>query len=314
MDNGARAKLFAGGQRLHLQHGPIDLIVAVDGSREQRQLAYAAARECFADVLPALAGELSLLRTEIGSSACGLQGAIAQAMWSACAPFASEWITPMAAVAGAVSDVVLDAVRDAVDVPKAWVSNGGDIAFHLSAGAEFRCGLIADVEHPQGDGVAVLKTDDRVRGIASSGRATFGRGGRSFSLGIADCVTVLAQTAARADAATTMIGNAVDVPGHPSIVRCPASELQLDSDLGDRAVTVEVGTLNVQDIEGALDRGLARAHQYLARGLIEGGVLFLRRSYRFFGHVPKLTTPTSGMGREREGDDESQDSQVSSGD
>ena len=51
-----------------------------------------------------------------------------------------------------------------------------------------------------------------MRGIATSGWR-----GRSFSLGIADAVTVLAATAAEADAAATVIANAVDLPGHPAI-------------------------------------------------------------------------------------------------
>lgn len=100
MDHGAQASLLEGGRKLHLQHGPIDLVIAVDADHEQRQLAYVAARDFFTDILPTLAGELSLLRTEIGSSEDELRGIIAQAMWSACAPFASERITPMAAVAG----------------------------------------------------------------------------------------------------------------------------------------------------------------------------------------------------------------------
>ncbi len=291
MESGAQARLLEGGQKLHLQQGPIDLIIAADGSCEQRRLAYAAARDFFADVLMTLAGELSQLRTEIDPSVCELQGDIARAMWSACAPFASDRITPMAAVAGAVADAVLAAMCTAVDVPKAWVNNGGDIAFYLSTGTDFRCGLVSTIDRPQRDGVAVLTAADRARGIASSGRATFGRGGRSFSLGIADCVTVLASTAARADAAATMIGNAVDLPGHSSIVRCPASDLELDNDLGERLVTVEVGQLDAQDIDVALERGLACAQGYLERGLIEGGVLFLRQGYRFFGRVPQLASP-----------------------
>ena len=68
-----------------------------------------------------------------------------------------------------------------------------------------------------------------MRGVATSGWR-----GRSFSLGIADAVTVLAATAAAADAAATIIANAVDLPGHPAIARRPASELEDDSDLGDR--------------------------------------------------------------------------------
>ena len=80
--------------------------------------------------------------------------------------------------------------------------------------------------------------------IRSRGIATSGRHGRSFSLGIADAVTVLARTASQADAAATIIANAVDLPGHPAIIRCPANELQPDSDLGARLVTRDVGELS----------------------------------------------------------------------
>ena len=75
----------------------------------------------------------------------------------------------------------------------------------------------------------------------SAGVATSGRHGRSFSLGIADAVTVLARTASQADAAATIIANAVDLPGHPAVRRMPANELQPDSDLGARPVTRDVG-------------------------------------------------------------------------
>src|SRR5437868_10336732 len=94
----------------------------------------------------------------------------------------------------------------------------------------------------------VLDSDDAARGIATSGRH-----GRSFSLGIADAVTVLAATASQADAAATIIANAVDLPGHPAIIRCPASDVQPDSDLGARLVTRGVGVLSAEEIEEALE-------------------------------------------------------------
>ena len=77
---------------------------------------------------------------------------------------------------------------------------------------------------------------DPVRGIATSGWR-----GRSFSLGIADAVTVLAATAAKADAAATIIANAVDLPNHAAITRVPAREIAPDNDLGERLVTRAVG-------------------------------------------------------------------------
>ena len=96
--------------------------------------------------------------------------------------------------------------------------------------------------------------DDPVRGVATSGRH-----GRSFTLGIADAVTVLAADAATADAAATLLANAVDLPGHPAIDRTPAVELAPDSDLGDRLVTVGVGHLADEEIEAALAAGHAAA-------------------------------------------------------
>ena len=98
----------------------------------------------------------------------------------------------------------------------------------------------------------IVDADDPSRGVATSGRH-----GRSFSLGIADAVTVLAKTAASADAAATIIANAVDLPGHPAIIRRPACELQPDSDLGPRLVTREVGELAGNEIEEALAAGEA---------------------------------------------------------
>ena len=109
-----------------------------------------------------------------------------------------------------------------------------------------------------------------MRGVATSGRH-----GRSFSLGIADAVTVLARCASQADAAATIIANAVDLPGHPAIVRMPASELQPDSDLGARLITRDVGHLTDGEIETALDAGARRARELLSSGLIEGAALRL---------------------------------------
>jgi ApbE superfamily uncharacterized protein (UPF0280 family) len=116
----------------------------------------------------------------------------------------------------------------------------------------------------------IIGSDDPSRGVATSGRH-----GRSFSLGIADAVTVLARTASQADAAATIVANAVDLPGHPAIVRCPAYDLQPDSDLGARLVTRDVGELSAGEIETALEAGAACARKLLAAGLIDGAALRL---------------------------------------
>ncbi|WP_340119414.1 UPF0280 family protein [Pelagibius sp. 7325] len=260
--------------RLHLQEGPIDLIVEAFGERTERRRAYDAAATCFHDVLPGLVAELDGLRKPVGAAV--LRGPVARRMGAACAAHQSVFVTPMAAVAGAVADHVLAAMTAAADLSRAYVNDGGDIALHLAPGETLACGLVAEVRDPRLNGRAVISHDIPVRGIATSGRATLKDGGRSFSLGIADAVTVFARAAAEADVAATLIANAVDLPEHPAIERRPASELDPDSDLGARPVTVSVGALTRDEIAAALVRGQAEARRMQAAGLIEAAVLFLR--------------------------------------
>jgi len=107
--------------------------------------------------------------------------------------------------------------------------------------------------------------------------------GRSFSLGIAVAVTVLADHAATADAASTIIANAVDLPGHPAVTRVPARDLAPDSDLGGRLVTQGVGELSRDEIAAALDAGVAVAELLLCEGLIHAAALHLRADTRVVG-------------------------------
>ncbi|MDA9511263.1 thiamine biosynthesis protein ApbE [Bradyrhizobium sp. CCBAU 11386] len=259
------------GRRLHLQDGPIDLIVEARGDASQVRAAYDAAAHRFTGLLDELCLELMELRKAAEPATCSLKGVVARRMYAAVAPYAPDcFITPMAAVAGSVAEEILGAMLHAASLDQAYVNNGGDIALHLGEGEHFSVGLM---DRPGRDGVMrrmKVVADDPMRGIATSGRH-----GRSFSLGIADAVTVLAATASQADAAATIIANAVDLPGHPAIVRQPANELQPDSDLGARLVTRGVSALSPTEIAAALESGAECARHLFDRGLIEGAVLQL---------------------------------------
>ncbi|QDL91677.1 UPF0280 family protein [Paroceanicella profunda] len=263
---GAVAALLPDGQRLHLQHGPIDLVIGAEGAPEAVVRAHARARAAFAPVLETLAAELPRLRAPDGPAP---EGPVARSMVAATAPFAAEFITPMAAVAGAVADHVLAALIAGGDLSRAYVNNGGDIALHLAEG-EFRIGICENPETGAPGGVVTLRPGDGVGGIATSGWR-----GRSHSRGIADAVTVLAASAAEADAAATMIANFVDLPWSPLIDRAPADTLSPDSDLGTRLVTTGVGPIGPRGVRIALARGRARAEAWHARGLFTAAYLSL---------------------------------------
>jgi ApbE superfamily uncharacterized protein (UPF0280 family) len=275
--------MLADGSRLHLQDGPIDLIVEAWGSEAGIRAAYDAAARRFTGLLDTLCDELAELRKPANPFTCVLQGKIARRMHAAVVPYAADhFITPMAAVAGAVAEEILGAMVDAARLDRAYINNGGDIALHLGRGEHFTVGLVDRPDRPGLMQTAIIEVDDPTRGIATSGRH-----GRSFSLGIADAVTVLARTASQADAAATIIANAVDLPGHPAIARCPAHDLQPDSDLGARLVTREVGDLSYDEIEEALEAGADTARALLARGLIESAALRLHGETR-------IVAPKSG--------------------
>ena len=260
------------GNRLLLRHGPITLVCQAWGAPADVRDAYRQAAAAFPAILPGLCAEMAALRAPLPSPVP--RSPVAQAMHRACQPHAAAFITPMAAVAGAVADAVLRAMTAGRALDRAYINNGGDIAFHLAPDQSLRCGLVAELAAPALDGVFTLHHAAPSRGIATSGRACKGR--RSFSFGIADAVTVLARTASAADAAASIVANAVDLPGHPAVQRRPACDVDPGTDLGARLITWDVGPLPPADIARALDAGRRTADDLCVRGIIHGAVLALQ--------------------------------------
>jgi uncharacterized protein len=292
MNSRAQIRFLPDGRRLHLQDGPIDLIVEAFGPLPEIEKAYRAACARFETVLDELCSELSILRQPCSTERGWPSGAVARRMFAAVMPYAPEFfITPMAAVAGAVAEEILAAMTAAAQLSRAYVNDGGDIALHLSPGEKFVIGMVERPDRASLFGTATVDSSGLVRGIATSGWR-----GRSFSLGIADAVTVLADRAAAADAAATIIANAVDLPGHPEIVRIPARELAPESDLGDRLVTQAVGQLSASEVNQALLAGCETAKRLQNIGLIRSVALNLRGETRVVGSIAQLT---SGIVHER---------------
>lgn len=261
------ARLLPDGQRLHLQHGPSDLIIWAEGARDE---AYRAAANRFATIIAEIVDELAELREMLSPLSKWPKGAVARRMHNACVPFAADgYVTRMAAVAGSVADEVLNAMISHADISRAYVNNGGDIALFLAPGTAFRTAIKG---HDGSDlGRIEIRSDDGIGGIATSGRH-----GRSLSLGIADSVTVLARSASTADVAATLVANAVDLPSHSAITRRAACDIDDTSDLADLLVVTGCASLNTQDCAHALDAGCRYAQSMQARGLISSAALFLQ--------------------------------------
>lgn len=264
--------------RLHLQHGPIDIIAHVDAPEEVRKRLYTSASNRFSTVLVELVAEMDLLKHPWSADLPDPKGGIAQKMCFAVRG-SGIFVTPMAAVAGAVADEVLEAMLYEAkntdpcleEIQRMYVNNGGDIAFWLNAGESFSIGVVDNPGIPELNARVSLAYESPVRGIATSGWR-----GRSQSLGIADAVTVLAGSAAIADAAATLIANDVNVD-YPGILKRPASEVKDESDLGMLPVTVDVPPLPVDQISEALKRGAQTAGNFIRTGKIEAAYLSLQK-------------------------------------
>ena len=271
--------------RWHFNHGPIDIVAEAHGDPYAVAAAHDAAWARFGHVLDELVRELPLLRLPVADGVRPRR-VVGARMWDACAAFSPMFITPMAAVAGSVAQELI-AFYDRPGIERAWINNGGDIALHLAPGQSARVGVYADLarfdwrSHVEGES-SILTTDGQfeisaaqpVRGVATSGWR-----GRSFSLGIADSVTVLAATAAEADAAATVIANAVDVDD-AAIGRRPASECKDDSDLGEILVTVDVPPLSPSLVKSALDTGAVCAKVLQEEGLVWAALLVCQGQWR----------------------------------
>ncbi|MFC5608658.1 UPF0280 family protein [Variovorax soli] len=282
--------------RWHWQHGPIDIVVQAEGDAPALAEAHEAAWQRFAGILDELVGELRLLRLPVAPRQA-LNGPMAQRMWRACAEASSAvgspFITPMAAVAGSVAQELI-AFYQRPGIRRAWINNGGDIALHLAPGEAARVGVFADLARfdplshrgpLQTDGQFEVRAESPVRGIATSGWR-----GRSFSLGIADSVTVLAASASQADAAATLIANAVDVQDE-GIRRLPANECKDDSDLGNIPVTVDVAPLAPTQVQHALAAGVLQARALQREGLAWAVALVCQGQWRV---VQPLSLPVQG--------------------
>ena len=259
--------------RDHWQHGPIDLIIEIWGDAAAVDAVKSRAWQAFSGMLSVLVADLMALRQPLSAhQSASLSGPVAHRMRAACIPFAPQFITPMAAVAGSVADELMTYFVQQPGIRKACINNGGDIALWVTAGESITIGVVAPLPAR-----LTLDASASWRGIATSGWR-----GRSFSLGIADAVTVLGTNAAQADAAATMIANAVNID-HPAIRRAPANSLKDDTDLGSQLVTTGVGELPDEAVAAALHSGAAYAESCLARGLIVGALLQLQGQWHTVG-------------------------------
>lgn len=111
-------------------------------------------------------------------------------------------VGPMAAVAGAIADLILDKLQDHGS-ESSIVENGGEVC--AISKRDIIIGVLAGSSSLSGKiGFKLVQNKDFPFGLGTSSR-----GGRGFSFGYADAATVISTNATIGDAAATFVGNKI---------------------------------------------------------------------------------------------------------
>jgi hypothetical protein len=180
----------------------------------------------------------------------------------------SSELTPLAAVAGAVADQVAGTAAE-LGSDRAIVNNGGDIALHLGPGTS----AVVGIKPMDGENLVGRLTVGSATGVG--GVASSGWDGRSLSPGVADLVTVWAESGSLADAAATFLAGSARTDDGEAL-RVPAADIDPLSDLGARPVTRSVGTLTRVQKEQALNRSAGVADRLWKTGQIRGCAIWVQ--------------------------------------
>jgi ApbE superfamily uncharacterized protein (UPF0280 family) len=180
-------------------------------------------------------------------------------------------LSPLAAIAGAVGESVTSRINAIGDFDRIIMNNGGDISVI--------CKTKDNLPMVSINGIKGTIASTKVKGIATSGLR-----GRSLTKGIADYVTVFANSASVADAAATLIANNVTLASE-KITYEFAENIDKNSDLKGEKVTLSVAPLTETEVNTALQNGLTTANNLMKSNKILSAIL----------GIGNVTYTTSGM-------------------
>lgn len=259
--------------KLYIDNGPVQMYISAERYGQPLSKAVRKTEKKVNDLLIALTKVLPYAQRpwpELSNS--GNFPKVLENMIKAVAATQDEKMTPMAAVAGAFADIIADFLVEH-GATKVIVNNGGDIAVRLKSGESIRVGISPQVGAKPTHFINVT-ADSKIGGIATSGL-----GGRSFTLGVANAVVILAKQATTADACATHIANSTNIDS-PAVTRCLAHTIDPYTDIPNLLVTTKLEKLQRYEVLTALDNGLSRVKQLKKEGLIYGAIIFVQDQMR----------------------------------
>ncbi len=235
---------------VHIEYGPVSAVISAFRGTT------ALTDECIQSVnrikelLQELSLNMKLLRTPLAALAADELPSLPGRMIQAVSLTGDGTMTPLAAVAGTLSDLTADWLIGE-GATRVTVNNGGDIAVRLKENKNLRIGVSRSLYQGAME-ILEIEAGDGIGGVATSGL-----GGRSLTRGIADSVTVAAESCRTADAFATYLANSTFV-SCPEVATAVAEELEPGTDIPGLRVVRRVGRLRDSVVSQAFDQ-LSRA-------------------------------------------------------
>ncbi len=264
--------------KVYVDYGPVSMVIMADKDGLPLTELCCQAFAVIEEGLKELTSSLDLLRLYPGQIPLRILTGLPAQMLEAVLAVEEPTLTPMATVAGAMADLVADWLF-ARGAQRVSVNNGGDVAIRLAPGQKLNLGIMSSLAAGQVDVVVPIKAEDGIGGVATSGL-----GGRSFTRGIAQGVSVFSSRCILADALATHLANTSYVPS-PRVLTAKAGVFDPQSDIRDLEVVAAVDRLTRREVRQAL----AQVEQEAFRQKHKGNLLAM--TARVQDHMIQINMP-----------------------
>jgi len=270
-----RVAWLSDGKRLHLQNGPLNLILQAFGPPSEVGRAYDAAIERARALVFELAEDVPRLQGGLTPNT-----AVGRRASAACAEVTGA-LGPVTAVTGAVADEVLAALVQGGPLDRAFVNNRGCLAFHLAEGQSITPLAMDWAEFPRQEAKLPIRSEVRTRALVCAGWRFDG-----MAFGYVDRIYTAAPSSAVAEAALGSIcARMVPATGAQSV---PATIIMPESVLGDLAVYPSRQDISGDEAAVLIAQGGEMADALFAAGTVTFAVMELKEAH-FLASAPYLS-------------------------
>ena len=265
---------------VHILHGPVSMQVLADFHGEPLTDLCIDAYTVIDEALSFVSYDRAFLSSYPGKNSLRHLNTVSKRMCEAVLAIGEPTLTPMAAVAGAISDVVVNFLISK-GATLAVANNGGDMAIRLTGDETVRIGIASNLQDKNINYVVDITAGDGIGGIATSGA-----GGRGFTRGIADGVTAFAGDGCLADALATHLANSTAIES-PNVIRQLAGEIDPNSDIADLDVVVAVNPLTSEELREAFSRLKYVATEQMQKRTLLAAYASIQNRSQTYGVMPK---------------------------